>query len=170
MPKVFSAQAAMLALNPYITVRPYHRRLAAEDAPALFADYDLILDGTDNFATRYMVNAAAVAAGKPLIAGAIAQWEGQLSLYDPARGAPCFACVFPEQPAEGLAPSCAEAGVVGALPGIVGAIMAAEAIKEITGAGQTARGRLMIHDALWGESRQIAVKRRPGCAVCGKAG
>lgn len=170
MPKVFSAQAAMLALNPYITVRPYHRRLAAEDAPALFADYDLILDGTDNFATRYMVNAAAVAAGKPLIAGAIAQWEGQLSLYDPARGAPCFACVFPEQPAEGLAPSCAEAGVVGALPGIVGAMMAAEAIKEITGAGQTARGRLMIHDALWGESRQIAVKRRPGCAVCGKVG
>ena len=168
MPKVFSAEAALLALNPFIKVQPYNRRLSAADAATLFADYDLILDGTDNFATRYMINAAAVVAGKPLIAGAIAQWEGQLSLYDPARGAPCFACVFPEPPAEGLAPSCAEAGVVGALPGVVGAMMASEAIKEITGAGQSARGRLTIYDALWGENRQIAVKRRPGCAVCGE--
>ncbi|MCL7464453.1 HesA/MoeB/ThiF family protein [Phaeovulum sp. NW3] len=167
MPKVFSAELQMKALNPYIEVRPYNRRLSEADAPALFAEYDLILDGTDNFATRYMVNAAAVAAGKPLIAGAIAQWEGQLSVYDPARGAPCFACVFPEAPAPGLAPSCAEAGVVGALPGVVGAMMATEAIKEITGAGQGLRGRLLIHDALWGESRQIAVKPRPDCAVCG---
>lgn len=170
MPKVFSAELQMKALNPYIEVRPYNRRLCEADAPALFAEYDLILDGTDNFATRYMVNAAAVAAGKPLIAGAIAQWEGQLSVYDPARGAPCFACVFPEAPAAGLAPSCAEAGVVGALPGVVGAMMATEAIKEITGAGQGLRGRLLIHDALWGESRQIAVKPRPDCAVCGAKG
>ena len=166
-PKVFSAQAAMQALNPFIEVRPYNRRLLAEDAAELVADYDLVLDGTDNFDTRYLVNAACVAAGKPLISGAIAQWEGQLSLYDPARDAPCYACVFPQAPAPGLAPSCAEAGVVGALPGVVGAMMAAEAIKEIVGAGASARGRLMIYDALWGENRQIGVKRRSDCAVCG---
>ena len=141
--------------------------LQAEDAAVLVADYDLVLDGTDNFDTRYLLNAACVAAGKPLLSGAIAQWEGQLSLYDPARGAPCYACVFPQAPAAGLAPSCAEAGVVGALPGVIGAMMAAEAIKEITGAGASARGRLMIYDALWGESRQIAVRRRADCAVCG---
>lgn len=168
LPKVFSAERAMKALNPFVTVRPYNRRLGPEDAAALVADYDLILDGTDNFETRYLLNAACVAAGKPLLSGAISQWEGQLSLYDPARGAPCYACVFPQAPAPGLAPSCAEAGVVGALPGVVGSMMAAEAIKAITGAGASARGRLMIYDALWGESRQIAVKRRADCAVCGQ--
>lgn len=166
-PKVFSAQIALKALNPFIEVRPYNRRLIEAEAETLFADYDLILDGSDNFATRYLVNQAAVAAGKPLISGAIAQWEGQISLYDPARDAPCYACVFPQAPAAGLAPACAEAGVVGALPGVVGAMMAVEAIKEITGAGQSLRGRLLIYDALWGENRQIAVKRRAGCAVCG---
>lgn len=167
MPKVFSAEIAMTALNPHVVVRPYRRRLGAEDAATLFADFDLILDGSDNFATRYMVNAAAVAAGKPLIAAAITQWEGQISVYDPARGAPCYACIFPEEPAAGLAPSCAEAGVVGALPGVLGAMMAGEAIKEIAGAGRSLRGRMLIHDALWGESRQIALKPRPGCPVCG---
>ncbi|MCB2115833.1 MAG: molybdopterin-synthase adenylyltransferase MoeB [Rhodobacteraceae bacterium] len=166
-PKVFSAEAAMTALNPHIAVRPYNRRLTAEDAPALFADYDLILDGSDNFDTRYLVNAAAVTAKKPLISAAITQWEGQIGVYDPARGAPCYACVFPQRPAEGLAPSCAEAGVMGALPGVVGAMMAVEAIKEITGAGETLRGRLMLYDALYAESRQIAVKRDPACGVCG---
>jgi len=167
LPKVFSAERAMKALNPFVTVRPYNRRLGPEDAAALVAEYDLILDGTDNFDTRYLLNAACVAAGKPLLSGAISQWEGQLSLYDPARGAPCYACVFPQTPAPELAPSCAEAGVVGALPGVVGSMMAAEAIKAITGAGASARGRLMIYDALWGESRQIAVKRRADCVVCG---
>lgn len=166
-PKVFSAEAALRALNPFITVRPYNRRLDDTIAAELVADYDLILDGSDNFETRHLVNRACVAAGKPLIAGAIAQWEGQLSLYDPARGAPCLACVFPVIPAAGLAPSCAEAGVVGALPGVIGGMMAAEAIKEITGAGATLRGRLVIHDVLWAESRQITVKRNPGCPVCG---
>jgi len=167
MPKVFSAQAAIAALNPHVTVRPYNRRLTAEDAAALFADYDLVLDGSDNFATRYVVNAAAVAAGRPLISAAITQWEGQISLYDPAGGAPCYACIFPDPPAEGLAPSCAEAGVMGALPGVVGAMMAVEAIKEITGAGQSLRGRMMIYDSLWGESRQITLRRRADCPVCG---
>ena len=168
MPKVFSAEAAMKALNPYVEVRPYNRRLTAEDAAALFAEYDLILDGTDNFDTRYLVNAAAVAAGKPLISAAITQWEGQIGLYDPAQGGPCYACVFPERPASGLAPSCAEAGVMGALPGVVGSMMAVEAIKAVTGAGETLKGRLMIYDALYAEARQFTVKRDPACKVCGQ--
>jgi molybdopterin/thiamine biosynthesis adenylyltransferase len=168
-PKVFSAEAAMKAINPHVAVRPYNRRLTAEDAAELFADYDLILDGSDNFDTRYLVNAAAVAAKKPLISAAITQWEGQIGLYDPARGAPCYACVFPERPAAGLAPSCAVAGVMGALPGVVGSMMAVEAIKEITGAGETLRGRMMIYDALYGETRVFTVKRDPACRVCGLA-
>ena len=168
MPKVFSAQAAMKALNPYVEVRPYNRRLTAEDAAALFAEYDLILDGTDNFDTRYLVNAAAVVACKPLISAAITQWEGQIGLYDPAQGGPCYACVFPERPAPGLAPSCAEAGVMGALPGVVGSMMAVEAIKAVTGAGETLKGRLMIYDALYAEARQFTVKRDPACKVCGQ--
>ncbi|HQU66975.1 MAG TPA: HesA/MoeB/ThiF family protein [Albidovulum sp.] len=168
-PKVFSAEAAMKAINPHVEVRPYNRRLTAGDAAALFADYDLILDGSDNFDTRYLVNVAAVAAKKPLISAAITQWEGQIGLYDPARGAPCYACVFPERPAAGLAPTCAEAGVMGALPGVVGSMMAVEAIKAITGAGETLRGRMMIYDALYGETRVFTVKRDPGCKVCGQA-
>lgn len=166
-PKVASARDAMLALNPDIEVRPHALRLTEAEAGTLIAEYDLILDGSDNFDTRHLVNRACVAAGKPLLSGAIAQWEGQLSLFDPAHDAPCLACVFPVIPAAGLAPSCAEAGVVGALPGVIGAMMASEAIKEITGAGQGLRGRLLIHDALWGESRQIVVKRRNDCPVCG---
>ncbi|MEC8796320.1 MAG: molybdopterin-synthase adenylyltransferase MoeB [Pseudomonadota bacterium] len=167
MPKVFSAQEAMLALNPHITVRPYQRRMDADTAVEIFEDYDLILDGTDNFDTRYMVNRAAVAAGKPLISAAITQWEGQIGLYDPARDAPCYECVFPKAPAAGLAPSCAEAGVMGALPGVVGSMMAVEAIKDIVDAGQSLRGRLQFYDALYGENRQMTVKRRADCPVCG---
>ncbi|MCV2870172.1 molybdopterin-synthase adenylyltransferase MoeB [Defluviimonas sp. WL0002] len=166
-PKVFSAEAAMKALNPFIDVRPYNRRLSAEDAAALFDEYDLVLDGSDNFDTRYMVNAACVAAGKPLISAAITQWEGQISIYDPAHGAPCYACIFPDRPADGLAPACAVAGVMGALPGVVGAMMAVEAIKEITGAGDVLRGRMLIYDALYAEARGISLKRNPDCAVCG---
>ncbi|AXQ92740.1 HesA/MoeB/ThiF family protein [Cereibacter azotoformans] len=169
-PKVRSAAEAMRALNPFVEVRPYERRLTEENAAALFADYDLILDGTDNFDTRYLANRMAVAAEKPLISGAITQWEGQVSLYDPARGGPCFQCTFPERPAPGLVPSCAEAGVIAPLPGVVGSIMAVEAIKHLTGAGATLRGALLIHDALWGETRRIALKPRAGCPVCGGRG
>lgn len=164
--KVASAARALQALNPHIQIRPMAQRLTGETAPGLFADYDLILDGSDNFETRYLVNATAVRLGKPLLAGAITQWEGQLSLYDPARGAPCYACIFPQAPAPGLAPSCAEAGVMAALPGVVGAIMASEAIKEITGAGLSLRGRLLLWDALWGENRVIAITPRPDCPIC----
>jgi molybdopterin/thiamine biosynthesis adenylyltransferase len=167
MPKVFSAELAMRALNPFIEVRPYHRRLDEGNVAALVADYDLVLDGTDSFATRYLVNRACVAAGVPLISGAITQWEGQLGLYHPGAGGPCYACVFPVQPAPGLVPSCAEAGVAAPLPGIIGAMMAMEAVKWLTGAGETLTGRLMLHDALHAETRVIAVKRRADCAVCG---
>lgn len=167
MPKVFSAQQAIAALNPRIDVRPYNRMLTPEIAADLFADYDLILDGTDAFATRAMVNAAAVAAGRPVLAGAISAWEGQVTLYDPAGGAPCMACIFPEAPAPGLSATCAETGVIGALPGVVGSMMALEAVKEVTGAGQGLRGRMLIYDALHGEAREIRLKRRADCAVCG---
>ena len=167
MPKVFSAQAAMLAQNPHISVRPYHRRLGADDAAELIADYDLVLDGCDNFETRYLVNAACVAAGKPLVSGALTQWEGQLSVFDPSQNAPCYQCIFPEAPAPELAPSCAEAGVIGPLPGVIGSMMALEAIKVITGAGTPLRGQMVIYDGLYGESRQIMLERRAGCPTCG---
>lgn len=166
-PKVFSAQAAMQAQNPAVQVRPYHRRLSEDIAAELFADYDLILDGTDNFDTRYLANRTAVAQGKPLISGALAQWEGQLSVFDPAHGAPCYQCIFPQAPAPGLAPSCAQAGVVGPLPGVIGSMMALEAVKVITGAGAPLRGAMLIYDALYGECRRIGLKPRPDCPICG---
>ncbi|MFK7837666.1 MAG: ThiF family adenylyltransferase [Sulfitobacter sp.] len=169
MPKVFSAQNAMQAQNPFVTIRPYNRRLEEDIAPELVAEYDLVLDGTDNFDTRYLVNRACVAAGLPLVSGALSQWEGQMSVFDPARGAPCYACVFPQAPAAHLAPSCAEAGVIGPLPGVIGAMMAVEAIKVITDAGTPARGQMLIYDALYGETRTIQVERRPDCPTCGAA-
>ncbi len=167
MPKVFSAQAAVEALNPFVTLRPYNRRLDDSIAAALFADYDLILDGSDNFDTRYLVNRACVAAGKPLIAAAMTQWEGQISLYDPARGGPCFECVFPTRPAPELVPSCAEAGIIAPLPGVIGSMMALEAVKHITDAGEGLRGRMLIYDALYAETRIITLSRRADCPVCG---
>ena len=167
MPKVFSAQAAMVAQNPYVEVRPYHRRLTEDLAEKLVAEYDLVLDGTDNFETRYLANRATAAMGKPLISGALSQWEGQISIFDPASGTPCYQCIFPEAPADGLAPSCAEAGVIGPLPGVIGSMMVVEAIKLITGAGQTLKGEMLIYDALWGETRKIGLKPRGDCPVCG---
>lgn len=166
-PKVFAAAAALTALNPFITVRPYHRRLTEDIAADLIAEYDLVLDSCDDFETRQLVNRACVAAARPLISAAISQWEGQISLYHPASGGPCLACLFPHAPAPGLAPSCAEGGVMAALPGILGTMMAAEAIKEITGAGTPLRGKLQLIDALHGENRTIAVCRDPACPVCG---
>lgn len=166
MPKVFAAKAKLTALNPHITICPYNRRLTAADAQDLFAEYDLVLDGTDNYQTRSLVNATCVATKTPLVSGAISQWEGQVSLFDPANGTPCYACIFPDEPADGLAPSCAQAGVMGALPGIIGSIMAAEAIKHITGAGQTLAGELLIFDALYGESRKISLQKSDECSVC----
>lgn len=166
-PKVFSAEGAVRAINPHVTVRPYNRRLTADIAADLFEEYDLIVDGSDSFETRRLVNAAAVAARRPLVAGAITQWEGQVTIHDPANGAPCLTCLFPEAPAPGLAPSCAEAGVIGALPGIVGSVMALEVIKEITGAGTPLRGTLLLWDGLDADARRVKIGRRADCATCG---
>lgn len=165
--KVQSAAGAMRALNPHASVDPIAERLTAARAAELIGQYDLILDGSDNFDTRYLVNAACVAAGKPLVSAAITQWEGQIGLYDPARGGPCYACVFPERPADGLAPACAEAGVIAPLPGVIGAMMALEAVKTLTGAGSPLRGEILLYDGLWAESRKIRVERNVACPVCG---
>lgn len=169
-PKAFSAVRAMSALNPHIDLRPYNRALTPEIAEDLIADHDLVLDGTDDWDTRRAVNAAAVARGVPLISGAISQWEGQVGLFDPAHGGPCWACVFPAPPAPGAAPTCAEGGVLGPLPGIVGSIMASEAVKHLSGAGETLRGRLMIFDALHADARVIRTSPLEGCPVCGGRG
>jgi molybdopterin/thiamine biosynthesis adenylyltransferase len=168
LPKVQSAMQAMKAQSPNVEVRPYQRRLMPEIAEELFADYDVILDGTDNFDTRYLANATCVALGKTLISGALSQWEGQVSVFAPHRETPCYQCVFPEAPAPGLAPSCAEAGVVGPLPGVVGSMMAVEAVKLISGAGQALLGEMLIYDALWGETRKIAIHPRDDCPICQK--
>lgn len=165
--KTASAVAALRELNPNIDIIEHDLRLNAENAPDIFTKYDLILDGTDNFPIRLVINAAAVTAGVPVVGGMLSQWEGQLSVWDPAHDAPCLACIFPETPAAGLAPSCAEAGVLGPLPGIIGTMMAAEAIKIITGAGEPLRGRLLIWDALDAQARVIRITRNPACKICG---
>ena len=165
-PKVFSAETAMKAQNPFVTVRPYHRRLTPDIAAELFADYDLILDGTDDADTRYLVNETAFAAKLPLVSAAITQWEGQISVFDPSRDGPCYACVFPEKAADGLAPSCAEGGVLGPLPGVLGTMMAVEAIKHLTDTGETLLGRMMIYDALYAEVRTFRIARRLDCKTC----
>lgn len=167
MAKVQSAVRAITALNPYTIVKPYQRRLTREIAAELVADYDLVLDGTDNFDTRYLVNEVCVTAGKPLISAALTQWEGQISVFDPKHGTPCYQCVFPNMPDPSLVPSCAEGGVLGPLPGVLGSMMAVEAVKVITGAGEGLRGRLLIYDALYAETRVIAMKRTPDCPICG---
>lgn len=163
--KAGAAAANMRALNPHIQVSDLPRRITAADSD-MIAQYDLVVDGTDSFGSRAIINQASVAAGVPLIAGAISQWEGQVTLYDPQNGGPCFSCLFPQAPADGLAPPCAEAGVVGALPGVVGSIMALEAIKHLTGAGQGLRGRMLLFDGLYGESRMIKLAARKDCPVC----
>ncbi len=164
--KVHSAGDALGALNPHVRVDRHPHRLTGATA-GMIADYDLILDGSDTFATRALVNATCVAQARPLIAAALTQWEGQLSLYAPHLGAPCYACVFPNAPAPGLVPTCAEAGVLGALAGVMGAMMAGEALKHLTGAGETLRGTLLIWDGLTAEARRFGIARAPGCAVCG---
>jgi len=165
--KVRSAMQRIAAINPHVEVRPYKRRLDAEIASDLFSDYDLVLDGTDNFETRYLVNATCVSLGKPLVSGALSQWEGQLTVFDPAHGGPCYQCVFPEAPAAGLAPSCAEAGVFAPLPGVIGTMMAAEAVKVITQAGDPLVGRMTIYDALYADHRTINLSPRSECPTCG---
>jgi len=165
-PKVFSAKAQMLAQNPHIEVKPYNRRLDEEIAEELIAEYDLILEGSDNFETRYLVNKIAFAQQKPMVSGALSQWEGQISVFDPARKGPCYQCIFPEKPAEGLAPSCAEAGVFAALPGVIGTMMAGEAMKLILKTGATLTGSMLIYDSHCCETRQIRLNKRTDCPIC----
>lgn len=169
-PKADCAARALQRLNPHADVTPLRVRLDPDNAASLVAGADLVLDGTDSFATRQAVNAACTRAAVPLLSAALSQWEGQISLYYPPTGGPCYACVFPEAPAEGLAPSCAEAGIIGALPGVMGTTMAVEAIKWITRAGRPLVGRMLVYDALDAEWRTFRIARRSGCSVCGGKG
>lgn len=168
--KTTSAKRALARVNPNITVVEHPFRLDDSNIDDVLSRYDVVLDGTDNFATRYLVNAACVRAKKPLISAAMSQWEGQISLYDPANGGPCYQCVFPEEPAEGLAPNCAQAGIMGALAGVMGSMMAGEAIKQITRAGQALRGEILIYDSLYGEIRKLKTHKRADCPICRHTG
>lgn len=170
MPKVDSAIEAVARINPHVTIVPHQIRLTVENASDIINQYDLVLDGSDNFDTRYLINEVCVNLKKPLISAAMSQWEGQISLYDPNNGGPCYACVFPNRPADGLAPSCAEAGVMGALAGVMGSMMAGEAIKYTTGAGEGLRGQMLIFDALYGETRKFKTAVSADCQVCGNEG
>ena len=167
-PKVFSAKTAMLRQNPFINVKAYNRRLTKDIAESLFAEFEYILEGSDNFETRYLTNKATHKLGLPLISGALSQWEGQISIFDSTTEGPCYQCVFPQTPAQGLAPSCAEVGVFSPLPGIIGSIMASETLKIITGAGNVLRHEMLIYDALYGQTRTIKLVKREDCSVCCK--
>ncbi len=164
--KVDSAADTLERLNPGTEIVRKQLRLTEDNLDEL-AGYDVILDGSDNFATRQLVNRYCHAHQVPLIFGAISQWEGQVSVFRFGRG-PCLACVFPEEPGPGLAPGCAEGGVLGALPGVIGSMMAVETIKLLAGAGQVLESRLFIYDALWGENRTIKLRKRQDCRVCGR--
>lgn len=166
--KVASAMAAMKAINPYVSVTPVKARLNADNAAKLIEGQDLVLDGTDNFDTRYLVNRVCFQHDVPLIAAAITQWEGQLSLYHPTKGGPCYECIFPTRPAAGMVPACSEAGVAAPLPGVMGSLMAIEAVKYLTQAGEGLQGRLMLYDGLYGQTRMVKAKRRETCACCGQ--
>ena len=164
--KVFAASQAIRAQNPYTKVLAYNCLFNEQNADDLISNFDLIIDGTDNAQTRYLVNKTCVKLKKPLISGAISQWEGQVMVYTSTLGSPCYQCVFPNIPNTELAASCSETGVVGALPGVIGSIMAVEAIKLISGAGELLDGRLMIYDALHAETRIIKLNQDINCPVC----
>ena len=166
MPKVFAAKKVVQAQNPFIEFHPYHRKFDAEIAHELIADYDVVIDTSDSFETRQLTNETCVALSKPMVFGAITQWEGQVSVFDSTKGG-CFHCLFPEEPKEGLAPSCAEAGVVGALPGVIGSVMALECLKYITSSGQNLIDLLLIYDSLSADWRRFSLKKNKSCAVCG---
>lgn len=166
-PKVESAKKRLLALNPHITVETHETKLSAANAVELFKTYDVIADGADNFATRYLVNDACVLTGKPDAYGSIFRFEGQLSVFG-AKGGPCYRCLYPETPPPGLVPSCAEDGVLGALPGVIGAMQAVETIKLLLDIGRPLVGRLMLYDALEQSWRTLKVKKDPHCPACGK--
>jgi len=161
-----SAKSRLLDLNPHIQVDTYEMALSSQNALGLFKDYDVILDGTDNFPTRYLVNDACVLTGKPNAYGSIFRFEGQASVFATKNG-PCYRCLYPEPPPPGLVPSCAEGGVLGVLPGIIGVIQATETVKLILGIGEPLIGRFMIYDALKMRFRELKLKKDPECPVCG---
>lgn len=165
--KVESAAAAMLAINPEITVRAHAVRLDASNALGLVRDYDLVCDGCDNFATRYLVADACVLARRTLVSASVLRFEGQLSTFRPHRAGPCYRCLYPAAPSPGLVPSCAEAGVLGAVTGVMGTLQASEAIKEIAGIGDSLAGRLLLWDALAMRFSSIRVPADPACPLCG---
>jgi adenylyltransferase/sulfurtransferase len=164
-PKVAAAIERLRGINPHVELVPHETRLDSSNALALFAEYDLVVDGSDNFPTRYLVNDACVLAGKPDVYGSIFRFEGQASVFWAARG-PCYRCLFPEPPPPGLVPSCADAGVLGVLPGIIGALQANEAVKLILGAGEPLIGRLLLFDALKLRFRELKLRKSPDCPVC----
>jgi len=167
-PKVESAARRLQDLNPHITVTPYHEPLTSTNALDILASYDVIMDGTDNFPTRYLLNDAAVMLGKPLVYGSIYRFEGQVSVFA-MPGGPCYRCLLPDPPPPHLVPSCAEAGVLGILPGTIGTIQATEAIKIILGIGDTLAGRLLLYDALDMSFDMITLPKRPACPMCGES-
>jgi molybdopterin/thiamine biosynthesis adenylyltransferase/rhodanese-related sulfurtransferase len=162
-----AAKARLSALNPAIEIVSYETRLTSDNALELFRDYDIIVDGTDNFPTRFLVNDACVLLGKPNVYGSIFRFEGQATVFG-YPGGPCYRCLYPEPPPPGLVPSCAEGGVLGVLPGIVGSIQAMETIKLILGTGEPLVGRLLLFDALAMRFRELKLKRNPECPLCGE--
>src|SRR5216684_2044979 len=166
-PKLDSAREKIAAINPFVEVKTFETRLTSENALQIFTGFDVIVDGTDNFPTRFLINDACVLSGKPNVYGSIFRFEGQASVFA-AKDGPCYRCLYPEPPPPGSVPSCAEGGVLGVLPGIVGCVQALEAIKLILGQGTPLIGRMMHFDTLSGEVRMLRLRRDPKCAVCGE--
>lgn len=164
--KVESAETTLRALNPDVRVDKHRTRITADNALALIAPYDVIIDGADNFPTRYLVNDAALRLGKPVVHASIFRFEGQITVF-PATGSPCYRCLFPAPPPAEDAPSCSEAGVLGVLPGIMGVMQATEAIKIVLGLGETLAGRLVAYDAIKTRFRELKLRRDPACPTCG---
>ncbi len=165
--KIASAKETMLSINPHIQIDSYNTPLTSANALNIIAPYDLVIDGSDNFPTRYLTNDACVLLGKPNIYGSIFRFEGQLSVFYAEEG-PCYRCLFPEPPPPGLVTNCAEGGVLGILPGTVGAMQATEAVKLILGIGESMIGRLMLYDALNMETTEVQLRKNPSCPVCGE--
>ena len=166
-PKLASAEARLKDLNPHLKIEGFETRLTSQNALEIIKDFDLVIDGTDNFPTRYLVNDACVLLGKPNVYGSIFRFEGQASVFH-AQAGPCYRCLYQEPPPPGLVPSCAEGGVFGVLPGIIGSIQALEAIKLAIGKGETLVGRLLLFDALRLRFRELKLRKDPDCPICGK--
>ncbi|ACH38993.1 thiamin biosynthesis thiocarboxylate synthase [Citrifermentans bemidjiense Bem] len=164
--KVLSAKETMLAINPELTVNAYQTWVSAENIAGLIADYDFVIDGTDNFAAKFLINDACVLAGKPYSHGGILQFDGQTMTVKPGES-PCYRCIFPEPPPKDVIPTCSRAGVIGVLPGVLGTLQATEAIKYLLGAGDLLTGRLLTYNALRMRFREIPVKKSAKCPICG---